>query len=240
MYRIIIALALGCCRLLRWDMRTAGLQHIPEDGPAIIASNHVGYLDFVFLGVAAWRRRRLVRFMALREAFQHRVFGPILRGLHHIPVDRSGDAAASLDLAVQVLRHGEVVGLHPEGKVSKSFVTMPGKSGAVRLAIETGAPLIPAAVWGSQRILAPGRRPRFPRRVAIVTTFGPPVQISSDADPAEATLALMERIGRLVDETAAAYPQRPRGPDDTWWLPNGDAGGAPPSSGSSAKAEPGA
>jgi 1-acyl-sn-glycerol-3-phosphate acyltransferase len=231
MYRIVIALALGCCRLLRWDRRTAGVEHVPLSGPAIIASNHVGYLDFVFLGAAVWERRRLVRFMALQEAFDHRLFGPILRGLHHIPVDRSGDAAASFDLAILALRRGEVVGLHPEGRVSRSFATLAGKSGAVRLAIETGAPLIPAAVWGSQRILAPGRRPRFPRRVAIVTTFGAPIPIAHDTDPSEATIALMDRIGQLVDEAAAAYPQHPRGPDDSWWLPNGD--------GRAATAEPG-
>jgi 1-acyl-sn-glycerol-3-phosphate acyltransferase len=229
---------LATFRVFRWDVRSSGVENLPTAGPAIVASNHVGYLDFAFLGAAAWERRRLVRFMALQEAFRHRAFGPLLRGMRHIPVDRGGDSAASFDLAARALRAGEVIGLHPEGKVSSSFVVMPGKSGAARLAIETGAPLIPAAVWGSQRILAPGRRPRFPRRVAVVTWFGDPIPVAEGPDPGELTATLMERIGALVDGIGAGYPQHPRGPSDRWWVPAHLGGTAPAAAGPDAGSGP--
>ncbi len=214
-------------RLLRWEIRTSGEEHLPTEGRAIIASNHVAHLDFVFLGVAARERGRLVRFMAMREVFDHRIAGPLVRGMRHIRVDRDGDAAASLDRAATALRHGEVVGLHPEGRMSRSLVPSPGKSGAARLAIETGAPLFPAAVWGSQRILARGRRPRYPRGVSVVVAFGPPVPVAQDADATELTALLMARIGELVDRAVAEYPQAPSGDADRWWLPSHLGGTAP-------------
>jgi 1-acyl-sn-glycerol-3-phosphate acyltransferase len=111
--------------------------------------------------------------------------------------------------------------------MSRSFVPVAGKSGAARLAIETGVPLIPAAVWGSQRILARGRRPRYPRGVSVLVIYGPPVPVPPGADAAELTATLMARIGELVDRAAAGYPQAPRGEADRWWLPTHLGGTAP-------------
>src|SRR3954470_4712858 len=114
-YRPVVGATLAGFWLMRWDIRTTGLEHIPTRGPAIIAANHVGYLDFAFLGMGAHRRGRLVRFMAMKEAFGHWLGGPLLRGMRHIPVDREGDAGASLRPALRALRAGEIVGIHPEG-----------------------------------------------------------------------------------------------------------------------------
>jgi 1-acyl-sn-glycerol-3-phosphate acyltransferase len=212
---------------MRWDVRTTGLEHIPTSGPAVIAANHVGYLDFVFLGMGAHRRGRLVRFMAMKEAFGHWLGGPLLRNMRHIPVDREVDPKASLDAAVKALRTGEIVGIHPEGGMSRSFVPAPGKSGAARMAIDSGAPLVPAAVWGSQRILAAGRKRRWPRDIVITVSFGKPVESGPGADPLEVTAALMEDIGRQVDAASRSYPQHPSGPADRWWLPAHLGGTAP-------------
>jgi 1-acyl-sn-glycerol-3-phosphate acyltransferase len=223
----VVALALAVIRLLRWDVRTSGEGFVPVEGPGIIASNHIGHLDFVFLGIAARERGRLVRFMAMREVFDHRVSGPLVRWMRHIRVDRDGDAAASVGSALAALRAGEVIGLHPEGAMSWSFVPMPGKSGAARVAMESGAPLIPAAIWGSQRILPHGRRPRYPRGVAVVVRFGAPISVPPDADPGEVTASLMARIGELVDQAMAEYPQTPRGEADRWWVPARMGGTAP-------------
>src|SRR5262249_51751205 len=138
-YRPIVLGTLATFRAMRWDVRTTGIEHIPLDGPAVIAANHVGYLDFAFLGMGAHRRgHRLIRFMAMKEAFEHWLGGPLLRGMRHIPVDRDGHAKDSLRLALRTLRQGELVGIHPEGGMSRSFVPAPGKSGAARLAIESG------------------------------------------------------------------------------------------------------
>jgi 1-acyl-sn-glycerol-3-phosphate acyltransferase len=226
-YRPIVLGTLGAFRVMGCDIRTTGLEHIPTTGPAIIAANHVGYLDFAFLGMGAHRRGRLVRFMAMKEAFGHWLGGPLLRGMRHIPVDREVDPAESLRLAIRALGQGEIVGIHPEGGMSRSFVPAPGKSGAARLAIESGAPLVPAAIWGSQRILSVGRRPRWPRDVVVTVSFGEPVESGRAADPQEVTAALMDRIGDQVDRQSRAYPQRPRGPGDRWWVPAHLGGTAP-------------
>jgi 1-acyl-sn-glycerol-3-phosphate acyltransferase len=183
---------------MRWDMAVSGAELIPADGPAVLASNHIGNMDFVFLGFAGHRRGRLVRFMAMQEAFDHWLAGPLLRGMRHIPVDRHGDTAASFRLAVQALRAGEVVGVHPEGRINRSHDLAPGKTGAVRMAMATGAPLIPAAVWGSQRLLAPGERRRFPRDLPISVKVGEPILADGELDPASVTATLMERIRELT------------------------------------------
>jgi 1-acyl-sn-glycerol-3-phosphate acyltransferase len=224
----VVALALAIVKLKRWRVTVTGAEHIPTDGPAIIASNHIGYLDFVFLGVAAHERGRLVRFMAMQEAFRHWLGGPLLRGMHHIPVDRrGGNGAAALDHALRALEAGEVVGIHPESRISRSLVPETGKTGAARMALETGVPLIPAAVWGTQRLIPRRRKPRFPSDVAITVNLGAPVDVSSQAGPPEMTEELMGRIRGLVDVAVIANPQRPRGREDAWWWPAHLGGAAP-------------
>jgi 1-acyl-sn-glycerol-3-phosphate acyltransferase len=224
-YRPVMGLALATFRVMAWDVRTTGTENIPRRGPAVIASNHIGYLDFAFLGLGAHRRGRLVRFMAMKEAFGHWLGGPLLRGMGHIPVDREGDARASLHLALRALQGGEVVGIHPEGGMSPSFVPAPGKTGAARLAIKGGVPLIPAAVWGSQRILPPGRHSKWPRGVVVTVSFGEPIERCDD--PHVVTAALMDRIGEQVERAAEQYPQGPKNREERWWLPAHLGGTAP-------------
>ena len=127
--------------------------------------------------------------------------------------------------ALRALQGGEVVGIHPEGGMSRSFVPAPGKSGAARLAIESGAPLIPAAVWGSQRILSPGHRPKWPR--GVVVPWGSARRSSRGSDAAAVTDSLMRSIGELVARAAEDYPQHPRNRADRWWLPAHLGGTAP-------------
>jgi len=226
-YPPVIGAALATFRVMGWDVRTTGLGHIPSRGPAVIAANHVGYLDFAFLGLGAHRRSRLIRFMAMKEAFGHWLGGPLLRGMRHIPVDRELDPRDALRLALRALRGGQIVGIHPEGGMSRSFVPAAGKTGAARLAIEGEAPLVPAAVWGSQRILPPGRRPKWPRDVVITVSFGRPVEAGRGSDPREVTAALMATIGEQVDLASRSYPQRPRNLADRWWVPAHLGGTAP-------------
>jgi 1-acyl-sn-glycerol-3-phosphate acyltransferase len=204
-YRIVVQLALIVFRLMRWRIVVSGEDAIPVSGPAVIASNHVSFVDFLFLGMAAHPRGRLVRFMALRKAFDHALTGPMMRWMRHIPVDRFGDPTPAYELAVRALRAGEVVGIHPEAKVNVSLEPVPAKSGAARMAIETGSPLIPAAVWGSQPILAPRGRPRFPRNVTIVVELGTPVAFDASTEPSDLTDRLMERIRALSLEAEARH-----------------------------------
>ena len=93
-YPPVIGLALTMFRALGLRFDVSGAEHIPTSGGAVIASNHVSYLDFIFVGLAARPSRRYVRFMAKDAVFRHRVAGPLMRGMHHIPVDRTAGAAS--------------------------------------------------------------------------------------------------------------------------------------------------
>jgi 1-acyl-sn-glycerol-3-phosphate acyltransferase len=226
-YRPVIAFAHTAFAVMRWRVHGAGAQHIPRHGGAVIASNHVGYLDFAFIGYAALPQRRLVRFMAKQEVFDHPISGPLMRGMRHLPVDRFGGAVAAIDTAVAALKAGEIVGLHPEGTISRSFVPARAKSGAVRIAMRASVPLIPAAVWGSQRLLTKGRKPNWQRNVPIIVEFGAPVDYDHTDNATDVTEELMRRIRALVEHAATTYPDRPKGDADRWWLPAHLGGTAP-------------
>lgn len=226
-YPPVIGLAITMFRTMNWRITVEGAEHVPVHGPGVIATNHVGYLDFTFVGYGARRRGRLVRFLAKQEIFEHRVAGPLMRGMKHIPVDRFGRATDALTTSIDALRAGEVVGMFPEGTISRSFVPARGKNGAARMAITAGAPLVPGAVWGSQRILTKGRPRNLQRNVPITVVFGEPVAYQPDEDPTQVTDRLMARIGELVDHAVAAYPDGPSGDDDRWWLPAHLGGTAP-------------
>lgn len=226
-YPPVIAFARAAFAVMRWRIGVSGAGHIPATGPGVIAANHVGYLDFAFIGYGAIDRDRLVRFMAKQEVFDHAVSGPLMRGMRHLPVDRFGGAVAAIDTAVAALGAGEVIGLFPEGTISRSFVPASAKTGAARIAMRAGAPLIPSGVWGSQRLLTKGRPPNWQRRVPITVAFGAPVDYDSGDDPADVTVELMRRVTALVDDAAATYPDAPRDAADRWWLPAHLGGTAP-------------
>jgi 1-acyl-sn-glycerol-3-phosphate acyltransferase len=226
-YRPVVGLALSIFRVMDWRIMVTGSENIPTSGPAVIATNHIGYLDFVFIGAGAREQKRLVRFMAKQEIFKHRIAGPLMRGMKHIPADRFGQAGVAIDHSIAALKRGEVVGMFPEGTISRSFVPAEGKTGAARIAIEAGAPLIPGAVWGTQRILTKGRPKNFQRKLAITVDFGAPVPYEPGDDPRVVTKELMERIASLADFASKRYPQQPSGPDDEWWLPAHLGGSAP-------------
>lgn len=226
-YRPVIGFALGLMKTMRWRVNASGVEHIPLNGPAVIATNHVGYLDFVFVGAAARERKRLVRFLAKAEVFDHKIAGPLMRGMKHIPVDRFGRASQAIDDSVDALRRGEIIGMFPESTISRSFVPAAGKTGAARMAMGAGAPLIPGAVWGSQRILTKGRPKNFQRSIDIDVAIAEPIAYEPDEDPEKVTLRLMERIEELVDRQQRNYRQQPAGPDDAWWVPAHLGGAAP-------------
>jgi 1-acyl-sn-glycerol-3-phosphate acyltransferase len=137
-----------------------GEAHIPRKGGAILAMNHIGYLDFALIGTAALPAGRLVRFMAKKEIFDNKLAGPLMRGMHHINVDRSS-GTASFVAALRALRSGEVVGIFPEGTISRSFEIKELKSGAVRLAMGSGVPDSNNCV-GFTAHLDKGRKTRSP------------------------------------------------------------------------------
>jgi 1-acyl-sn-glycerol-3-phosphate acyltransferase len=226
-YTPVITLAKLVFRSLGLHFTVTGVEHVPRMGGAVMAINHVGYLDFTFAGLAAQPAGRLVRFMAKKEVFDHRVSGPLMRGMRHIPVDRWGVAADSYHAAVKALRAGEIVGVFPEATISQSFELKEFKTGAARMAMEAGVPLLPCVVWGSQRVFTKGRPKDLTRGTPIRVVVGEPFMPDPGADPVAVTAELKRRMQVLLEEAQATYPGAPRGPGDTWWIPARLGGTAP-------------
>lgn len=210
---------------LRFDI--AGTENIPREGGAVLVSNHIGYLDFVFAGLAARPAKRLVRFMAKDQVFKHKVSGPLMRAMKHIPVDRSA-GQESYRHAVSALKSGEIVGVFPEATISQSFTLKQFKSGAVRMAQEAGVPVLPVALWGTQRVWTKGRKRDFGRNhFPITIRVGEQLEAPADEPAVKVTERMRESMQGLLEAAQEAYPGKPSGPDDTWWLPAHLGGTAP-------------
>jgi 1-acyl-sn-glycerol-3-phosphate acyltransferase len=224
-YPPVLLAAHAMFRALDMQIHIDGAEHVPADGGAVLASNHVSYLDFIFVGLGARPAKRLVRFMAKQQVFAHRISGPLMRGMHHIPVDRDAGKAA-YEHAVRFLRDGEVVGVFPEATISRSFTVKDFKSGAARMAAEAGVPLIPMAVWGTQRLWTKGRpRALGTRHVPVTILIGEPVRPAGSDDPEEVTAELRARIQYLLDQAQRDYPDKPD--QEPWWVPAHLGGTAP-------------
>ena len=226
-YPPVIAAMRGAFRVLDLRITMSGAHHVPEHGGAVLASNHVSYLYFILCGLAARPSKRLVRFMAKREIFDHRVGGPLMRGMHHISVDRNA-GMASYKAALEALKRGEVVGVFPEATISTSFVLNEFKVGSVRMASAAEVPLVPMAVWGGQRLWTKGRKRSLGKRhVPVTILVGEPLRPARRDNQAEVSAELHARITALVDKAQREYPDKPSGPDDRWWLPAHLGGTAP-------------
>ncbi len=184
-----------------------GLDNVPAQGPAILASNHLSVPDSIFMPVAVPRQ---VYFLAKSEYFttpglRGRVVAWFFRAINQIPMDRRGGRASaeSLSAGGQALAEGKLVGIYPEGTRSPDGRLYRGKIGVARLALETGAPVIPVAMHGTDRMQPLGSRFPDPRRAKITTTFGEPMDFSH----------LMSQHGdhatlrRVTDEIMAAIQQ---------------------------------
>lgn len=223
-YPPVIWTAKAAFKVLGLRFRMSGTEHVPRTGPALLAVNHVSYLDFVFGGLAAQPSKRLVRFMAKKEIFDHSVGGPIMRSLHHIEVDR-GEGLASYQEGLRYLRMGEVVGIFPEATISRSFEIKELKTGAVRLAAEAHVPLIPVIVWGTQRMMTKDHPKDFSRGKTIAISVGQPLR-PVGADPVAETAELRTAMSELLDRTIQDYPAEEQ-PPGSWWLPASYGGSAP-------------
>lgn len=226
-YPPVILAAKTMFRVLDMKLRVEGGEHVPRTGGAVLASNHISYLDFIFCGLGAQPADRLVRFMAKREVFANRIAGPLMRGMRHISVDRSAGAASYAD-AVRALRSGEVIGVFPEATVSRSLVLKDFKSGAARMAIEAEVPLIPVALWGTQRFWTKGRpRKLTSRHIPVTILVGEPLRPAPGDDADRVTGVLRDRLSALVDRAQREYPEGPGSTEDAWWLPAHLGGTAP-------------
>jgi 1-acyl-sn-glycerol-3-phosphate acyltransferase len=189
---------------LRFDFK--GDENIPRQGGAILAMNHVGYLDFALIGTAALPVKRYVRFMAKKEIFENKIAGPLMRGMHHISVDRE-NGSGSFVAALRALKAGEIIGIFPEGTTSTSFEIKELKSGAVRLAMGAGVPVIPTIIWGSQRIWTKGLKKDLRRKnYTVLVSFGTPMTFERGDDVDAAEAKLRENLIAMLHEVQGRYP----------------------------------
>lgn len=226
-YPPVIGFARGVIRVMGYDVRVSGAEHIPLQGGAILATNHIGYLDFVFTGYAARERRRRVRFLAKKEVWDNKFAGALMNGMRHIPVDRQAAPGDAYKAAEAALLSGELIGMFPESTISTSFVPRHGKTGSARLAQSVSVPLIPIALWGTQRILTKGRPRNYQRKIPIRIIVGEPIPTSPSDDARALTAELMSEIQGLLKKAQDSYPDEPAGPEDAWWLPAHLGGTAP-------------
>jgi len=172
--------ALGPLLKLVYRPQTEGADHVPAVGPAILASNHLSYADWLFMPLTLTRR---VTFVAKAEYFntpgikgwfQKKFF----YGAGQVPIDRSGSGAGegALRAAKKVLDSGEVFGIYPEGTRSPDGKLYRGRTGVARLALETGANVVPVAVVGTDVVAPPGKK--FGRVIRPVVRFGEPLDFS--------------------------------------------------------------
>lgn len=185
------AIALLSWPVLRgvYRLHARGRENIPHEGGLVLACNHVSSFDPWPLGLPLWPQRQL-HFMAKSELYWFPLT-LVLRGAGAFPVRRGQADAEAIETAVNLARSGDVVAMFPEGTrrqkgLVKKFEARP-RTGAARIALEAGVPLVPAAVKGTDRLLRLG-----PLRIA----YGEPVDIAG-LDPQEATDRLMERIAEL-------------------------------------------
>ena len=191
---------------------------MPAEGPLIVVGNHLSYLDPFAHALFVIHAGRRPRFLAKQELFDVPVVGAALRGAGQIPVRRGTGDRSPLEDAAAALGHGEVVVIYPEGTTTTTnpdFSPGPGKTGAVRLSLATGVPIVPVATWGGQFVwrrsgrqsLAFGRpiwleagQPWDPRAVVDAEPDGRMLRALTDR--------LMAELARVVDRLRGRYPSR--------------------------------
>jgi 1-acyl-sn-glycerol-3-phosphate acyltransferase len=191
-----------------------GQENIPKTGPVIIAPNHMSYLDWGTDAVYFHAAGRYPTFMIKASAWKVPVIGPLLVGCGQIPVNRGAkDAAEALRKAEEALSRGEAVIIYPEGTATRDpgLWPMVAKTGAARLALATGAPVIPVARWGTQDVLPYGstKLKWWPRKT-VRTAAGKPVDLSEWAGKPNSARALRAATDAIMaDVTTLLASLRP-------------------------------
>ena len=177
---------------------------LPETGGAVVVANHVSHVDPVTFAHFMWDHGRLPRFLAKAALFDVRVFGWLIRDMGQIPVHReSGDASQAFSSAVAAVDEGKAVIVYPEGTLTRDpdLWPMVGRTGAARIALATGAPVVPVAQWGAQHILYPySAKPRLFPPSRILIKVGDPV----DLEDLRAKPVTSETIHEATDRIMAA------------------------------------
>ena len=225
-YRGIAHFARGITMAQGLQIHASGVERIPDTGGAVMVYNHTGYMDFVFGGFLPREKKRLVRYMTKSSIFDKPGVKQLMLIMRHIPVDRI-DGSASVDKAIETARAGELVGIFPEGTISRSFEIRRMRTGAVRIAHAAGVPIIPTVIFGSQRLWTKGHKKNLGRtNTPIFIKALEPFYPSGDpeADTAELRHRLQEGVEGLWKDYEVEYGPMPKG---EYWVPARLGGGAP-------------
>lgn len=192
------AVMLAIPLLQAWTKRTwTGMEHVPRAGGVIIVPNHVSHFDPLVVAHYLYGAGRWPRFLGKASLWRVPVLGAFLRKVQQIPVERgSVEAVKSLDVLITALREGGAVVIYPEGTTTREpgLWPMRGKTGAARLALITGAPVVPVANWGAQQVFDPRtNKLKLRLRTPVTVTAGPPVDLSRFAGAAP-TRAVLDQM----------------------------------------------
>ena len=197
------------------------LQHIPRTGGAVIAINHTSYVDWLPAALAVHYRGRRIRYMIKAEMQQVKVVNFLIRHTKTIAVNRGAGSEAYTE-AVRLLKAGEVVGLMPEATISRSFELKELKTGAARMALEAGVPMVPLIVWGAQRIWTKDHPRNIGRqKIPVIVAAGQALSPAGDVEHLDAVLR--EEMTSLLHRVQEDYPH----PEGAYWVPRRLGGGAP-------------
>lgn len=179
-----------------------GGENIPATGGCILVFNHISHLDPLIAAHYVYDHGRLPRYLAKSGLFKNRALGAFLRAAGQIPVERlSRNAVGAFDAAVQAVRDGECVVVYPEGTLTRDpdLWPMKGKSGAARIALETGCPVIPVGQWGAQAVLPPySKKPHLFPRTTISMRAGAPVDLSDLVTKPRSTETINQATDRIM------------------------------------------
>lgn len=226
LYRQITHIGRGVTLAQGLKMRLSGEENIPDEGGAVIVCNHTGYMDFLFGAFLAYRKRRLVRYLAKASIFQTPVAGQLFQVMGHVPVDRI-DGGASIVKGIELAKSGELVGVFAEGTISRSFEIRSMRNGAARIAHGAGVPIIPQVIFGSQRIWTKGQKKHLGRtKTPVLIKALEPYYTTGDfdADIAEVRRRMQEALEGLWADYEAEFGPMPAG---EFWVPARKGGGAP-------------
>jgi 1-acyl-sn-glycerol-3-phosphate acyltransferase len=193
----------------------SGMEHVPRDGGVILVATHISHADPLVYAHFVYDSGRWPQYLAKQSLFQVPVIGPLLRQVRQIPVQRGSiDAVKALEAAITAVKSGDGVIFYPEGTTTKEpdLWPMRGKTGAARLALLTGAPVVPMVTWGPERIFDPRtKKLRLRPRMPVTVVAGPPIDLSRWAGAApsrtvlhEMTDVIMLRLREMIAEVRGA------------------------------------
>ena len=178
MYWIVKGILKPLLRLI-YRIRAEGRENVPKEGPAIIAANHLSFLDSFFIPLVVKRRR--VTYLAKADYFKSWKTAWFFKMVGQIPTEREGGEKSkqALDVALEVLKGGNLLGIYPEGTRSPDGYLHRGRTGVARLALAAGVPVIPCGLVGTERVMPKDAKlPRLTGRLQVRVRFGQPLDFS--------------------------------------------------------------